>query len=308
MIKKSFFLCVVILIPHVIFAAGSAGTVGFEFLRIYPSARPSAMAGAFVAIPGDLNSLYFNPAGIADINLRSGSFSYVNHVLDIASGFIGFVNPNFGPGNAAIGIHYMDYGDFDKTDIDGQSIGTFGASSISIAFNYAVKFEKGILVGGNLKYIRSSIDNWAADAFAIDAGALYHTPIKDMDVGISLTNLGQTTSAFIQTKDPLPLCLRLGLSKQLEHLPLLVGLSFYKYSDYDWHFALGGEFTLTENLFFRLGYDQLGRELHVDSAKDRFAGLSLGFGIFWRKVRFDYSYSSIGIAGSLNRVSVSGSF
>lgn len=306
--KRYFLLFVLILVPSMLFATGSAGTVGFEFLRIHPSARPSAMAGAFVAIPGDQSSLYFNPGGIAEVNMRSGSFTYVNHVLDLSSGFIGFVNPKLGPGNLGVGIHYMDYGDFDGKDSEGRDTGTFGASSISFAFAYAMKFYKVVLVGASFKYIRSGIDNYSADAIAFDAGAIYHTPIQDLDVGVSVSNVGQSTSAFVETKDPLPLCIRAGFSKRLAHLPLLIGFSLYKYTDYDWYGALGGEFTLTEYLFLRLGYDSLGRDLHVDSSKDRFAGVSIGLGLLWRNVHFDYSFSSVGIVGSLNRVSVSGSF
>lgn len=306
--KRHFLLFMLILIPNMLFAAGSAGTVGFEFLRIHPSARPSAMAGAFVAISGDQSSIYFNPAGIAEIDKRSGSFSYVNHILDLGSGYISYVNPKFGPGNLGVGIHYMDYGDFDGKDAEGRDIGTFGANSISFAFAYAAKLDNEILVGGSFKYIHFGIDNWSADAIAFDAGAIYHTPIKDLNVGISVSNVGQSTSAFMETKDDLPLCYRAGFSKRLAHLPLLFAFNLYKYPDYDWHGALGGEFTLTEYLFLRLGYDQLGRDLHVDSSKDRFAGVSIGLGLLWRNVHFDYSFSSVGIAGSLNRVSVSGSF
>ena len=38
---------------------------GFEFLRNEVGARPAALAGAFVGIEGDLNSIFYNPAGIA---------------------------------------------------------------------------------------------------------------------------------------------------------------------------------------------------------------------------------------------------
>jgi len=306
--KRYLPLVIVLFMSDLVLAAGSAGTVGFEFLRIHPSARPAAMAGAFVAISGDQNSIYFNPAGIAEVNSSSGTFSYVNHVLDLRSGFVGYVHPKLGPGNLGIGIHYMDYGDFKKTDINGEEVGVFGANSVSLALAYAARLYNVVLVGGSFKYIRSGIDNYSADAIAFDAGIIYHTPIQDLDIGLSVSNVGQSTSAFMETKDDLPFCFRAGFAKRLAHLPLLLALNIYKYPDYDWHGALGGEFTLTEYLFLRFGYDQIGKELYADSSKDRFAGVSVGLGLLWRNVHFDYSFSSIGIAGALNRVSVSGSF
>jgi len=101
---------------------------------------------------------------------------------------------------------------------------------------------------------------------------------------------------------------RAGLSKALAHLPLLIGLNFYKYNDEPWYFALGGEFTITPNLFLRLGYDSYGRDLGVDSSKDTLAGAALGAGFLWQNISFDYAYSSLGALGSLNRFTISGHF
>ena len=106
---KFFKLVLVILFfSSVGFAGYSPGTVGFQFLRTQVGARPSGMAGAFLAIPNDVHSLYYNPAGIATFTKRTGSFSYLDHLLDLNSGFIGIVQPNLGPGNLGVGVLYMD--------------------------------------------------------------------------------------------------------------------------------------------------------------------------------------------------------
>ena len=97
------------------------------------------MGGAFVAVDNDVNSLYYNPAGIASIKKRSGSFTYLNHLLDFNSGFIGFVQPKLGPGSFGLSVLYMDYGDFTKTDTNGQEVGGFGANSLALAASYAME-------------------------------------------------------------------------------------------------------------------------------------------------------------------------
>ena len=38
----------------------SPGTSGFQFLKMQVGARGAGMAGAFLAIPGDVNSLFYN--------------------------------------------------------------------------------------------------------------------------------------------------------------------------------------------------------------------------------------------------------
>ena len=306
---KFFKLVLVILFfSSVGFAGYSPGTVGFQFLRTQVGARPSGMAGAFLAIPNDVHSLYYNPAGIATFTKRTGSFSYLDHLLDLNSGFIGIVQPNLGPGNLGVGVLYMDYGNFKKTDIDGNDLGNFGAGSIAIAGTYAGEPMKNVLAGVSVKYIRASIDNFSADAVAMDVGGIYVIPSKALTFAAGVFNLGQATSAFVERKDDLPFNFRFGFAKKLEHLPLMIAFNLYKFKEEDWHGALGGEFILSENLLLRLGYDNIGKEMHVDSSKDRFAGGSIGLGIFWNTIRIDYAYSSYGEIGALNRFTVTGQF
>jgi hypothetical protein len=287
-------------------AAEIPGTVGFQFLRTQVGARAAGLGGSFLAIPGDVNDIYYSPAGIATITERSATFTYIDDILDFSSGFVGFVQPKIGPGNLGAGILYKDYGNFDKTDDRGEEIGTFGANSVALAVAYALQPYENLSVGASAKYIRSAIDNYSADAMALDASAMYTIPSQQLSVALGLFNAGFTNSAFIHTKDPLPLGVKAGFSKQLAHLPLLVSAQIYKFRDEELQAAFGGEFTLTENLFLRLGYDTLGRRIEVDSSKDRFAGAAIGLGFFWNKIHVDYAFTTYGELGSLNRFTISG--
>lgn len=288
--------------------AASPATSGFQFLKMQVGARAAAMGGAFLAISGDVNSLFYNPAGIASLTARSASFSYQDDLLDFNSGFVGYVQPNVGPGTIGVSVLYRDYGNFDRTDVSGQELGSFGANSIALAGSYGLSPMNNVLVGGSLKYIRGSIDAYSADAVAVDIGAVYRIPEQQLAFAVGLFNAGMPLSAFIGEKNNLPMQFRAGLSKTLAHLPLLIGLNFYKYNDEPWYVALGGEFTITPNLFLRLGYDSYGRDLGVDSSKDTLAGAALGAGFLWQTISFDYAYSSLGALGSLNRFTISGHF
>ncbi|MFA6439483.1 MAG: hypothetical protein WCX28_09260, partial [Bacteriovoracaceae bacterium] len=65
-----FILCVVILeqlsAQGFITDVSKAGTTSASFLSISQGTRATAMGGAFVAVADDQNSLYWNPAGLAD--------------------------------------------------------------------------------------------------------------------------------------------------------------------------------------------------------------------------------------------------
>ncbi len=266
------------------------------------------MGGAFVAVPGDVNALHYNPAGISFINQRAVSFSYQDDLLDLNSGFVGYVEPHLGPGNLGAAVLYRDYGQFTRTDISGQEQGSFGAGSLALSVSYAVSPLENLSFGGTAKYIRSTIDDYSADGMAADVAVMYRIPVHDLVFAAGVFNVGAQINAFISEKYPLPLLMRAGFAKRLAHLPLLFAANVYKYNDSPWYFSLGGEFTLTEGLFLRFGYDGYGRDLGVDSSKDTLAGAAVGMGFVRSSFSFDYAYTSLGVLGSLNRFTISGRF
>lgn len=286
----------------------SPGTTGYQFLRTHVGARPSAMGGTFVAVPGDVHCLFYNPAGLAEISSRSATLTYLKHVLDFHSGFGAYAQPVAARTVGAVGVNYINYGTFKRRDELGQEQGEFGAGGLSFAAAAAYKVLPTLLVGAGVKLVYASIDHYRSSALVADAGVLYHTPVHDLDVAAGVANVGAVLSPFAEEKDRLPVAYRLGLMKRLEHLPLLLGVTTYKYPDDVWQWTIGGEFTVGEGFFLRWGYDSIGSDMDVGSNKDYLAGISLGFGITWRSYRFDYSFSSMGEVGSQNRFTFSGAF
>ncbi|MDZ7315950.1 MAG: PorV/PorQ family protein [candidate division KSB1 bacterium] len=291
-----------------LFAESSAGTSGFQFLKMQVSARAAGMGGAFVAVPADLHALYYNPAEIAAVENRTAALSYQDDLLDLSSGFIGYVHPRLGIGSAGGYILYRNYGAFKRTDASGQELGEFSANSFVLGGAYALSPVENLRAGATIKYIHSAIDAYTASAAAVDIAASFRIPKHDLTLGVGIFNLGTQLTAFLTEKYPLPLQVRAGFSKRLAHLPLLYAVNFYKYNDSRWLFALGGEFTLTPSLFLRFGYDRYGAEMAVDSSKDTLAGAAVGLGFIWQKYAFDYSFTSLGALGSLNRFTFSGHF
>jgi hypothetical protein len=286
--------------------AGSAGTTGFELLRLEPLARGAALAGSQVAVSGDLAALYWNPAGLAAISTRKGTAGYMKHVLDFNAGHLAYAHPFANIGTGAVGITYFDYGSFDEATETGQKTGrTFGANDILLTVAMARNMKSGIDIGASLKFLNSTIDSYSASAFALDAGIIYHTPWSQFDVAAGVFNLGSTLNAFLNQKDDLPFSLRGGFSKPLEHLPMrLSGEVDYYPADETIQAALGGEVTLSQYLRFRLGYNTIGIDQRVGLDRDALAGFSIGIGLLWKRLTFDYALTSQGEVGFLNRVTI----
>ena len=291
------------------FATGlqAAGT-GFEFLRTPVGARASAMGGAFVAMPGDVHDVFYNPSGLSLISQRTGTFSYLKHVLDFQSGFVAVAQPVENWGRMGVGLQYFNYGSFQKADASGNQLGTFGASNVAVTFSYANALfqahNSNIHYGVSVKFIYSKIAQYASTAMAADFGFTYETPIQGLVVAGGVFNVGKSFSPFIRTKEALPFNYRLGFSKILAHLPLQLSAEGYKFGNENFGFAFGGEFTITQNFFLRFGYNSIGKEQKLGVSQDKFAGISFGTGFVWNGYHLDYGLTASGAIGNLNRLSI----
>jgi hypothetical protein len=288
--------------------AGSAGTTGFELFRTDGFARTTALGGSQVSVSGGLQSLYSNPAGLGDIQVRTGSVGYFRHVLDMNSGNLAYAHPFRSNGVLALGITYFDYGKFDRADENGQKVGDFGASDILITASGARTLKRDLLGGISLKYLNSTIDSYSASALAADFGVIYHTGYEGWDVGGGVFNLGFATSAYLKEKDDLPTTYKLGLSVPLKHLPVRFSFGGEYTSPEGIRGAGGLEMTFTKFLQGRIGYNTIGLDQRVGLSRDALAGFSAGVGVNVRNLAVDYSLSSYGEIGFLNRFTLTSAF
>jgi hypothetical protein len=283
----------------------------YDFLRLDASARTAAMGGSFVSMKDDPNVIFYNPASLATVTHPQISFSYLDHLMDVNSGTASFAQSVEGIGNIGAGITYIDYGSFDKTDGSGNTLGTFGAQELALVAGIATAVDDNTYIGGNIKYIYSSISEYRSSALAIDAGVLYEIPSQNITLGASILSLGKQLQTYDGVNESLPLDLAIGITKKPEHLPAYINLNFHRlnqtvdnFLDRFRSFTVGVEFLASTSLRLRAGYNN---EQHKDLATGTSAGLSgisLGAGLLVRSYRIDYAYSSYGKIGGLNRFSV----
>ena len=310
---KKIILLVLSLLSYPLY--GGNGTSGFEFLRIDLNPRSSAMGGAFLGMRGDISVILHNPAGMSYAEDKQFNFNYVNYLLDIGGGQAAYSQRIPGYGQISGIISYFNYGTFEETTEFANKTGNnFSALDIAFGISYSDVLEEMFSYGVTLKYIHSKIEMYSASAFAVDFGLLYEAPFEqDLFFGISLLNLGQPVSAFISTKESLPLSLRLGMTKKLAHLPLELNIALndlnVKESNF-WDrlkkFSIGGEFTISELIRLRLGYNN---DIHqgLDTGTGAgFSGAAVGLGIHINSYRFDYGFSSFGDLGATHRIGLSG--
>ncbi len=301
-------LCLVLLISATSWGTNSkVGTTAYGFLKIDVGARSTAMGGAFVGLSDDATALYFNPAGLIQMETKRFFTTYNNYITDIQSGFLGYVHPYSENIKLGASICYFNYGSFTKTDDLGTNRGTFGASDFALAISLAKGMNTQFSLGATGKFIYERIDGYSSDALALDLGILYISRDTRTRIGGVGQNIGTQLKGHTKShKDPLPTSVKLGMSHRMRELPLTIALDAAKPFDNDIFFNLGGEFTAFKPLYLRFGWSSFGKNFKTDSDKDNLAGFAAGFGVTWKVYRFDYAYSSYADLGGVHKISVSG--
>lgn len=283
----------------------------FNFLRYAGSARSASLAGAFVAIGDDPSAIFINPASVAIDKERNFSVTFLKHVLDVNSGSVSYHRSWNNIGSFAVSAIYTNYGSFERTDANGQILGTFGANDFSLGVSYGNILDTNLFYGGTLKIISSNIDKYSSIAIAMDFGLLFLIPEKRTSIGVSILHIGTQLSTFDGTRESLPLDLRVGVSHRLRGLPLLLNFNFYnlaeqttKFFDRFLKFSIGGEFYFGENVNLRIGYDNNIRKYSSSSKDKKFTGFSGGLGLKFKELNFDYGVSQVGVSAIFHRFSI----
>jgi len=292
--------------------AGS--NTGYSFLRGDAGARSAALAGSFVSVTGDPNSIFYNPAALSTLTQSTGSISFQKHLIDINSGALSYAQELDEIGHVSAGLMYYNYGSFDETDNSGNALGTFSANDIALSVGYSNLFEENLHWGVATKLIYSQIVGYSSTALAVDAGILYAIPESRVMLGASVRNLGGQLNSFVDTSDTkenLPLDITIGGSIVPKGLPLLLNVSFSNLNEQTdnfgerfSNFAIGGEFTLSPVVQARVGYDnQRRKDLKIGTSAG-LAGFSGGIGITIDEYKVDYALSSLGKVGALHHLTL----
>ncbi|MBI5215849.1 MAG: type IX secretion system protein PorQ [Ignavibacteriae bacterium] len=301
-----FTFCLFCCFTPLLFAGGT-----YDFLRQDVGARAAALGGNFVSVANDPNIIFYNPAGLATLENNKLSFGYFKHLLDINSGHASYSRNINNFGSVGLGLLYTNYGEFQMTGEEGQDLGTFNAGDFAAVLGYGAEMENGLQYGVNSKFIFSSIGGYQSTAVAVDLGVRYVVSPQSFILGASVTNIGAQLDPYINTRENLPLNVQVGATIYPEHVPAAISIGFSKMNEQQDNildrfktFAVGIEFTASENVALRFGYNnEKRRELKLGTSSG-LAGFSIGAGFQSELYMIDYAFNSLGKIGSIHRVSL----
>ena len=278
-------------------------TTAAQFLKIGAGARPIAMGGAYSAMIGDINSIYWNPAGISRIYGGEATFNHANWLADIKYDFFAatFDIPNMGTIGASV-VSYNVPEDIVRTYKNPEGDGrVFDAGAIAIGLVYAQNLTDRFSIGISAKIVREWIWNESTIGMAVDIGTLYITPFNDLKIGASISNFGtkmqlegrdlnflenmptitdngqinNIPSEFAAEYYEMPLTFRVGLAMDVFKSDILratAAVDAVHPNDNTEYLNAGLEFGYDEMFFVRAGYKTL-------FMKDAEGGLTVGGGV-----------------------------
>lgn len=308
------------------------GSAGAQFLKIGVGSRYQAMAEASVATVNDVYAMYWNPAGLVEIERSAVAFTNVNWVLDINLNYVGFAKTFEDVGTFGVAATVLSMGDQEITNFENQDgTGTYyNANSYAISLSYARQLTTKFAFGGTVKYVGEEIHQESARGFGFDFGTLLYTGFRSLRLGMSISNMGPelkfegpdlnvnydpqegqgangTIGASLKTSPyDMPLVFRVGMAYDMAMGPkanLLLSAELKHPSDNVEQGAFGAELGYDEHFFLRGGY-----KLNYEEEAFTLGGGLKATVTESTNLLIDYSWQDFGRLESTQRFSVGFSF
>jgi len=326
---------ILFIIPNYAQETNKAGTTAAQFLKIGVGAGSLGMAGASVGLVNDVSSMYWNPAGLAEVNSISVLASYTDWFVDLKHQYFGIVLPVSDDHKFGVSAAILTMGEMEITT-EQQPKGTgdfFEASDVMVGLTYSARLVDFFSFGISVKYITQNIYNETASALAVDIGTNLKTGYKGIKVGMALTNFGTAMTLagrdLQKTYDPnpnnatnvgiasnlktesweLPVNFRVGIGWDLmgtgdvmmydQTHSIKIGIDGNHPNDGPENASIGIEYKWQNLIALRSGY----------YFNDDVRKLSLGFGLNWEVpqsfvIGVDYAYADLDRLGAVHSISL----
>ncbi|MFB6317865.1 type IX secretion system protein PorQ [Saccharicrinis sp. FJH54] len=305
----------------------------YEFLNLPGSAHTGALGGTNVSLQDvDPSMALGNPALLRDTMHNNLAVNYVNYIADINFGYATYSRDYNALGTFALGVQYINQGNFDGYDELGNFTGNFVAqeTALSLIWSYPIssKWNGGLA----FKQVFSAFEQYSSYGILFDAGISYLN--NNFSAGLVLKNFGTQVKTYTEDNfEPMPFEIQMGFTQKLNHAPLRFsvtanhiqmpdltyksGLDKYSNPLLDdqnktptfgakalRHVVFGVEFVPSKNLYVAAGYNFQRRiELGIENSMST-VGFSWGFGVKISKFRISYASARYHLAGTSNHISI----
>lgn len=307
-------------------AMARLGGAGTQFLAMGGGARAIGMGGAYSALGGDLESVYWNPAGIAFLEGTAVGFTHTMLFADMSLEDVAIATPAMDGVVALSGLGFLS-GEIEETteEMPDGTGETFGANSFAMTLSYARMMTDKFSAGVSLRFIRESLGDVGASNWGFDIGGTYTVGYGNLRLGFAVVNFGPDTRLEgealeatwvdpevedVQTEDvpavlqpepyPMPMTFRAGAAYDvLNRASSVVTLSMEGSHPVDQEelLAFGAQYSYQDRYYLRAGYNTVNNmEWAVGG------GIRIATGE--RMMSVDYGYQSHEYLDAVHRIAV----
>ena len=299
------------------------GESTYQFLNLIASPRQAALGGKVLTnYDYDVTQALFNPATINQDMDNQLALNYTSYLGGIGYGTAAYAYTyDRRVQTFHAGITYINYGDFDGYDEQGNPTGAFSGNEAALSLGYALNIPwTNFYVGANLKFITSKLEQYTSFGMAMDLGAIYIDDQLGFHAALTIRNIGMQLTSYAGTRESLPLEVDLGFSQELENVPIRWHLTLENLQTWNIaepnparattdlsgnqteekvgffkntirHVILGAEIFPKGGFNVRIGYNfRRAEELRILEQRN-FSGLSVGFALKMNKFRFSYTHA-----------------
>jgi hypothetical protein len=284
------------------------GTAGAQELRIPIGARGTSMGGSIIADVSGVESIHWNPAGLALLEGTEAMFNHQPYIADINVNFLGMASNLGNFGVLAGGIKIVTIGDMEETteeDPDGTGR-VYNPSLAVLSLTYARQLTYNVAFGVSAKFINERIFEVSATGAAFDVGFIYNPNWHGVSIGMSISNYGPQMRfggrGFERLVDDypvratgasfdLPSSFNIGAAYNFWNMDrnsatLCGNFISNNYSQDAWQ---GGfEYAYDNTYFLRAGYNYSSQDSYLYGFS---AGAGLSFNLSNTKVTLEYSWN-----------------
>lgn len=333
--RKRLYFFVLVFCNGISAFAQLGGSTIYSFLKTPIAPRVAGVAGNVIAnTENDVTFGLWNPALINPEMHGNMSLNFAPLSGGVVFGEAAYSHSFKKAGSFLAGVKYVDYGDLNQTNVQGQVLGKFFAADYAFQLGYGYQLDSNFQFGTSLKIINSTYETYSSWGLAMDFSAVYQIPKSGLAMALVIRNVGTQLSSFDGNKEPLPIQVDYGISTRFKHVPLRLNLTFENLQQMDLtyndpnnvsrdpitgqeiveeesfgnqvlrHVAFGAELAPSKRFNMQLGYSfRRSFEMEIPTRRSS-AGLTFGIGLSISKFRINYANTNMNVAGRMNHFGI----
>lgn len=301
------------------------GISAYQFLKIGVGARATGFGDSYIAIANDASALFWNPAGLVNMEQSQIMLSHTNYVVDLDHEFLGVAYKLTGSDVIGLSIISLSTPNMPVTN-ETNPFGTgqtFKYGDLAIGLTYSRKMTAQFSFGATVKYVEETLDILKMRSVLVDLGTYYWTGLGSFRFGVVVTNFGNNVSpsgtaelydgtkiSNFQSFTP-PTLFKVGLAfepYQTDVHRVTTSLQLNHPNDNSENIRLGGEYAFKEFFFVRLGIKRTVGEKLFGKDETSEEDISIGAGVkvplSISNINLDYAFTNFNRLGGVHRISL----